>query len=258
MKKRQRERKMRTLKDIEYKTQKKLDIYLPDSDNFDTIVYFHGGGIENGKKDDENYVGIAKDFTAHGYAFISVEYSLYPNAKFPEYILDCAEGVKFAKDNILKYGGNGNLYISGQSAGAWISLMLCLNKEYLSKVGVDSHKITGWIIDSAQTTAHFNVIKYETGMDSRLQLINEYAPLNYVDKDTKFSKMLLICYEQDMPCRPEQNALFFKTVLYFNPSADIELKVLKGTHCHGSIKLDDDGRYEYVKTALTWLNKKSV
>ena len=28
-----------------------LDLYLPDSEEFDVFVYFHGGGLEGGSKD---------------------------------------------------------------------------------------------------------------------------------------------------------------------------------------------------------------
>ncbi len=68
----------------------KLDLYLPEGDNFDTIVYFHGGGLEGGHKDDYYYVDMAKSFAKNGYGFASVEYRKYPNAKFPDFLEDCA------------------------------------------------------------------------------------------------------------------------------------------------------------------------
>lgn len=56
---------------------------------------------------------------------------MYPTAKFPEYLEDAAAAVAWAKAHIQEYGGNGELYVSGQSAGAWISMMLCVNEKYL-------------------------------------------------------------------------------------------------------------------------------
>ena len=45
---------MKIIKDITYTKlghpEQKLDVYLPDTDTFPVFVYFHGGGIEAGKK----------------------------------------------------------------------------------------------------------------------------------------------------------------------------------------------------------------
>ena len=249
---------MRIIKDVIYKSEDscKLDIYLPSKDGFETFVWFHGGGLENGDK--ESGKKLAEAIIEAGYAFVSVEYRMYTGgARFPDFLLDAADAVAFVKENIENYGGKKDrLYISGQSAGAWISLMLCMNREFLERVGIDNKEILGWVIDSAQTTAHFNVLKYELGEDSRAQRINEFAPQFYVSDRTDFSKILLIMYEKDMPCRYEQNMLFYKSILGFNETADIMYKVLPGEHCHGSCVRDGDGQYAYVKTMLQWLKNR--
>lgn len=231
----------------------KLDIYTPESKLFETIIWFHGGGLESGKKDGAK--DLAEDFVKAGYAFVSVDYRLYPSAKFPDYIEDCAKAVALIKRVIKNYGGNEKrIFVSGQSAGAWISLMLCLDEKYLKNEGIDTQDVCGWIIDSAQTTSHFNVLKYENKEDSRAQRINEFAPLYYLSNKTRFSKMLLMFYENDMACRFEQNMLFYKAVLAFNNDADITYKVLKGNHCQGSTKRDENGEFEYVQATLQCLN----
>ncbi|MBO4940078.1 MAG: alpha/beta hydrolase [Clostridia bacterium] len=252
--------RMITITDLQYsqKHQEKLDVYLPDSDDFTTVVYFHGGGLKVHARAKENFVEIAHSFVKQGYAFISADYRIYPEAKFPDFLEDGAAAVAFIKAHIPTWGGNGKIIVSGQSAGAWIAAMLCLDKKYLGKVGVDSETVDGWIIDSAQLTAHFNVLQNETGAHPFAQRINEYAPLYYVNENTKFSKMLLVFYEKDMPMRPEQNALFYKTVLAFNKDADIEYVQLSGGHVHGSEYKDDDGEYAFVKTSFAWLAKKGL
>ena len=249
---------MRIIKDVIYKSEDscKLDIYLPSQDGFGTIVWFHGGGLENGDK--QSGEKLAASIVEAGYAFVSVEYRMYTaGAKFPEFLCDAADAIAFVKANIENYGGKKDkLYVSGQSAGAWMALMLCLNEEYLNSVGVDNQDICGWIIDSAQTTAHFNVLKYELGVDSRAQRINEFAPQYFISEKTAFSRMLLMFYENDMPCRYEQNMLFYKSILTFNAKANIVYKVLPGEHCHGSCVRDGDGQYAYVKTMLQWLKNR--
>ena len=246
---------MRIVKDIQYGECKEnqLDIYLPETDGYDAIVYFHGGGIVSGDKADESYTGIAQSFVKNGYAFISVNYRMYPTAKYPDYLEDCAKAVAWAKAHIKKYGGGGSIYISGQSAGAWISAMLCLNEKFLKAVDISPMEIKGWIIDSAQMTSHFNILKYERNCNPSLQRIDEYAPLYYVDENTCFTKMLVLFYEDDMPCRPEQNMLFIKALQHFNKNVDLQYRQLKGGHCHGSCHRDEDGEYAYAKESMKWL-----
>ena len=248
---------MKKIENVNYseKHNEKLDVYLPDGKGFKTVVYFHGGGLEVHGKAYESVVGIAESFVKAGYAFVSADYRIYPTAKFPEFIEDAADAVAFVKKRINEWGGSGELIVSGQSAGAWLSLMLCMDERYLNAVGIDSLSINGWIIDSAQTTSHFNVLKYENGENTLAQRINEFAPIYYVGEKTEFSKILLIFYENDMPCRFEQNMLFYKAVKAFNDKADISFVVLPGGHCHGSNEKDADGEYAYVKTALEWLKK---
>jgi len=196
---------MRKYLNLLYNKEKRLylDVYLPQSENFNVIVYFHGGGLEVGERNGENIVQIAQDFVKEGYGFVSADYSLYPSAKFPSYILDCALAIKFVKENLKEWGAR-EIIVAGQSAGAWLSLMLCLNNEYLNSVSLSPQDICAWIIDSAQTTSHYNVLKYEQKEDVLAQRINEFAPLYYVNKNTSFSKMLLVFYQEDMPCRYEE------------------------------------------------------
>lgn len=246
---------MKIVRDIQYGASREnsLDMYIPDDNLYATVVYFHGGGLESGDKADKSYTEIAESFAKSGYGFLSVNYRMYPQARFPEYLEDAAAAVAWAKAHIKEYGGSGELYVSGQSAGAWMSLQLCLNEKYLSAAGVSPLEIKGWIIDSAQTTSHFNVLKYETGCDPNLQRIDEYAPLYYINSQTKFNRMLLLFYDEDMPCRLEQNMLFVKAVEHFCQGIELEYKQLKGTHCHGSCERDPDGEYAYVKEVLRWL-----
>lgn len=251
---------MKVIREISYseKNNEKLDVYLPDKNNFRTVICFHGGGLECHGKDTENFIQIAESFLKAGYAFVSANYRIYPDAKFPEFIQDAAEAISFVKKNVLKWKGNGEIIVTGQSAGAWISLMLCFNKVYLNEVGIDPLEIKAWIIDSAQTTAHFNVLKHEKGESTKLQRINEYAPQYFVNEKTVFTKILLIVYENDMPCRYEQNMLFYRSILLCNKDADISYEILPGGHCHGSSAKDEDGEYAYVKAALKWLRSMEL
>ena len=62
---------MRTVFDVPYSARENalINFYLPDHDNFATVIFFHGGGIENGnrKMDPE----LAEALTSQGVAFAS-------------------------------------------------------------------------------------------------------------------------------------------------------------------------------------------
>lgn len=228
-----------------------LDLFLPDQEEFFTIIHFHGGGLIEGDKGDTHEY--CKHLTNAGFAVATANYGLIPQTKFPDFLFDAAHAVKYVMDNISKYGRCKGFIISGQSAGAYITLMLCFNKEYLESVDVKTSNVSYWISDAAQPTSHFNILKYEKGLSPLLQRIDETAPLYYVDENTKFSHLLLMAYQQDLPNRVEQNQLLVSTLKSFNESADVTLKILQKWHCHGSSELDSDGEYEVVKVIKGWI-----
>lgn len=232
----------------------KLDMYLPDKEQYPTIIFFHGGGLETGSRKTKFDVEAAQTYAENGVGYILVEYRMYSHgAKYPDFLEDADKAVHFVASYMKKIGNGGSIYIAGSSAGAWMSLMLCLRNDYLKDVAVD-----GWLIESPQTTSHFNVIKNELGCDPRVERIDEFAPLFYVGPDTTFSKMLLFFYDKDIPCRYEQNMLFIKSVKRFYPQVDLEYVVLPGTHTQGSEKKDEDGQYPVTRHSLDWLRRKGV
>lgn len=177
--------------DIQYPTNKK---------DFATLVWFHGGGLEGGEKH------FPKEFLKQGYAVIAVNYRLSPRAKNPSYIEDAAEAVAWTFENIERLGGNKDkIYISGHSAGGYLSLMLNLDKSYLAKWGVDANKLAGAFPISGQTTTHYTIRK-ERGLPSDLPIIDKYGPSNNVRKDA--SPMILITGDRklEMLARYEENA----------------------------------------------------
>lgn len=252
---------MRVEKDIAYGEYEQcvLDAYLPPVDGFATVVYFHGGGLVCGDKADENNVDFAKAFVDAGYAFISVNYRMYTHdAKYPDFLEDAAQAVAFVKKHYADKLGNGKLMVSGQSAGAWLASMLCMDKQWLNGVGVDAESIDAWLIDSAQMTSHFHLIEFENKEEPWVQRIDKYAPLYYVQPGVKVSPMFITFYENDMLCRVEQNQLFIKALKYFYPEADIKGVLLPGSHCHGTIHREEDGQFAFLTHLLPWLQERGL
>lgn len=233
--------------DISYgkKPMQLLDWYLPEEGGGDTIVWFHGGGMEAGSR--KAGEGLAKKAAERGFGFVSVEYTMYPEARYPEFILDAAQSVAY----VLKHT-EGNIIVTGQSAGAYLTMMLALNHAYLQNAGADRSRIRAFISDSAQQTTHFNVLR-ERGVDSRAERIDEAAPLYYTTQPLD-KPLLLICYEDDMPCRVTQNRLMLESLRHFDPDAPAEIKVLPGGHCAGSSHPDENGEYPYLRELFKFIN----
>lgn len=201
-----------TLKDISYvnATEKdqykqsrcKLDLYYPEkSKNFPTLIWFHGGGLEGGEK------YIPKELMNRGIAVIAVNYRLSPKVKNPAYTEDAAAAVAWVFQNIEKYGGSKErIFVSGHSAGGYLSLMLALDKRYLDKYGIDANQVAAYLPVSGQTLTHFTIRK-ERGLSQQIPVIDEYAPVNRIHKDT--APLVLITGDRklEMADRWEENAL---------------------------------------------------
>lgn len=178
-----------------------LDIYYPETDKgFATLVWFHGGGLEGGNKE------LLDGFRRQGFAVVSVNYRLFPKCKCPDYIDDAAMAVAWVFDNIAKYGGNNEqIYVSGHSAGGYLTLMVALAKEYMAKYGVDADKIAKAYPVSGQTVTHYTIRK-ERGLPDGIPVIDEYAPMTHASR--RGAPMILISgdRELEMLARYEENA----------------------------------------------------
>lgn len=180
----------------------KLDIYYPENKkDFSTIVWFHGGGLEGGGKH------VPKELTDQGFAVVAVNYRLSPRAKNPAYIEDAAEAVAWTFKNIGKYGGRKDrIFVSGHSAGGYLTLILAMDKKYMAAYGADADSVAAYLPVSGQTVTHFTIRK-ERGLPNGIPIIDEFAPVNKARKDT--SPVVLITGDKnlEMADRYEENAL---------------------------------------------------
>ena len=119
----------------------KLDLYYPSHlDNYPTIIWFHGGGLKGGNKE------ISTALKEKGVAVVAVNYRLHPKVSSPTYIQDAATAVAWVFNYIQDYGGDPNLiFISGHSAGGYLTSMIGMDKSWLQPYGIDANKIAGLI-----------------------------------------------------------------------------------------------------------------
>ena len=185
--------------------------------------------------------------TSYGIAVISANYSMYPDAKYPEFIEDAALAAFWVKNNISKYGDLKNIFVSGTSAGAYLSLMLCFDKRWLGRYGITASDFAGFIHDAGQPTCHFNVLK-EKGIDTRRVIADEASPIYHVGESGPYPPMLFMLSENDIPGRYEQTMLMLKTLSSFGYSREnTDLKVLKGCHSEYIGMADQSGQSIFGK-----------
>jgi acetyl esterase/lipase len=200
-----------TTKDIPYgeaearddytKQRRKLDLYVPvGAKDFATIVWFHGGGLTGGSK------SIPKALQEKGFAVVAPNYRLFPRAKSPAYVEDAAAAVAWTFENIEKYGGSkSKIVVGGISAGGYLSLMIGLDKSWLSKYGVDANAIAALAPISPQAITHFTV-RAERGIPATVPVIDKLAPLYHVRKDAPPILLVTGDPELEMLGRYEENA----------------------------------------------------
>jgi acetyl esterase/lipase len=189
--------------DVYLKERCVLDIYYPvNKKDFATIVWFHGGGLTGGAKE------LPDGFKNKNICIIGVNYRLSPMVQAPAYIEDAAAAVAWAFKNIEKYGGDASkIFLSGHSAGGYLTCMIGLDKKYLAAHDIDVNRIAGLIPLSAQTITHFN-IREQRGIKNTQPVVDEYAPLFHVRLDAP--PILLITGDRELELlgRYEENAYF--------------------------------------------------
>ena len=180
----------------------KVDISYPtDKRGFPTVIWFHGGGLEVGAKH------IPEAFAERGIAVVAVNYRLSPRAKNPAYTLDAAEAVAWTMRHIESFGGRKDrVFVTGHSAGGYLTLMLAMDKSYLARHGVDADSIAAYLPISGQTVTHYTIRK-ERRLPEGIPVIDRYAPVNNARAVTP--PLVLITGDKDleMTARYEENAL---------------------------------------------------
>lgn len=169
----------------------KLDVYYPEEvKDAPVIVWFHGGGLEQGEKE------IPWKLKNKGMVVVGVNYRLLPKVTVRETLDDAAEAVAWVFKNIGKYGGDTKkIVVTGHSAGGYLGMLLCLNKDWLRTYDIDSDSVWLYAPFSGQAITHYNVRKMQ-GIAPLQPTIDEYAPLYWVRSDCPL--LVLICGDREL------------------------------------------------------------
>lgn len=117
-----------------------LDVWRPSaataSDRLPVLIFWYGGGWVHG--DRRAYAFVGRAFARAGFVVILPDYRKVPGVRFPAFVQDGAQAVKWTRDHVTAFGGDaGRVVVSGHSAGAYIAAMLALDRRWLRAEGLD-------------------------------------------------------------------------------------------------------------------------
>ena len=115
------------------------------------VVFVHGGGWQRGSKDNGTGQWKAPHYTGLGYAFVSINYRLVPDATVEQQGADVAASLRTLIDNAARLGFDPTrIVIMGPSAGAHLVALVGTDETYLRGAGLSFANLDGVIpIDGA-------------------------------------------------------------------------------------------------------------
>jgi len=128
--------------------RQQLDIYRPTrpapAAGWPVVVFFYGGSWNRGERADYRFVGEA--LAAQGVLTLVADYRLYPQVRYPDFLVDCAQALAYALRESPRLGGDAKrVFVMGHSAGAYNAAMLALDPRWLRATGHAPAELAGWI-----------------------------------------------------------------------------------------------------------------
>lgn len=127
----------------------RLDIFMPEgAAGVPVVVFFHGGELQFGNKSAGE--SLAARIVPEGIGVVSANYRLSPAFMHPAHIEDAATAVAWVIANIERYGGDpSNVYVSGYSAGGYLTALMGVDEAYLGAHGLARSAVRGWVTIAA-------------------------------------------------------------------------------------------------------------
>ena len=108
------------------------------------VIWVHGGGWNAGNPKFFDYVG--QSMAGQGYRFVSIGYRLSPKNKYPTQVEDVCAGFNAAIKYLKEKGiDTSKIVLTGPSAGAHLSSIMCYNRRVQEQYKVDVSDIIGYI-----------------------------------------------------------------------------------------------------------------
>ena len=128
--------------------RQRFDLYrpaaAPGAGASPLVVFVYGGSWSSGERADYRFAGEA--LAAQGFTVMVVDYRVYPDVRYPDFLQDCARATGYALEHAAAFGADPKrVFLYGHSAGAYNAAMLALDPRWLRAVGHAPGELAGWI-----------------------------------------------------------------------------------------------------------------
>lgn len=180
----------------------RLDVWRPNDTAAGprpVVVFFYGGGWHAGTR--QGYAFVARALAKRGFVVVVPDYRKVPTVRFPLFVEDGADALKWVHDHVSDYGGDpAKVAIAGHSAGAHIVALLALDPRYLAARGLDRHFVKAAI----GLSGPYDFLPLDPG-NAQNALGNwprpaETQPITYARADAP--PMLLVTSSRDTQVKP--------------------------------------------------------
>ena len=175
-------------KDIVYKKvngrELKLDVGQPAGPGpFPAIVFFHGGGWQQGNK--SHMHKWIRRAASSGYVGVSVQYSFAPEFKWPSQVLDARDAIRWLRDHAGIYNVDPDrIGVMGESAGGYLALMVGLTSigdNFEGKTALKNSSGKVQAVVSYFSATDFTARRQELSPELQQEMLNYYGkPLEQV------------------------------------------------------------------------------
>ena len=132
--------------------RQRFDVYVPGNALAEAdrkagsplVIFFYGGSWNMGSRRDYRFAGAA--LAAQGFTVMVVDYRLYPEVRYPDFLKDCAQAVGYGLEHARELGADPRrVFLYGHSAGAYNVAMLALDPRWLRAAGHSPDELAGWV-----------------------------------------------------------------------------------------------------------------
>lgn len=194
--------------------RQRFDVYVPGNsiDEADKVagsplvIFIYGGSWNMGSRRDYRFAGEA--LAAQGFTVMVVDYRLYPEVRYPDFLEDCAKAVGYGLEHARELGADPRrVFLYGHSAGAYNVAMLALDPRWLRAAGHSPEELAGWV----GLAGPYNFLPIG---DPNVKLVFDWPdtspdtqPINHVDDLAHPLPVFLGAAVHDKLVYPEQNTL---------------------------------------------------
>jgi len=218
----------------------RLDLRIPASTGFATLIFVHGGSLTSGDKADSDYAHVCDSFPAVGIACANVNYRLGPQHSWPAQAEDLASAIVWVRTNIAAYGGDPKkLFLLGHSSGATLVALVGSDDRYLAKHGMKPSDLRGvmpmgsimWDDELEQAIAQRGrdmiAQNFLRDPDNRMygsfERYQDHWPVHHIHAGLPPFLFLIAESEQEQPPVLKTNAKFVEDARKFGNEADYKV-----------------------------------